>query len=432
MQMTPSGLPNQPQEHLVRIDKEGNSRRRVWASQWFFVLYLIAASLFCTEVALRVEGWVQRRAHQDKHQGWETIWEYSPELHHRLLPNGIIRHQSFEYDYVWANNSLGMRDRERSRPKDPNRFRILFLGDSFVQGHSAPLDDTITSILELTLNSPKREKTIEVWNAGVFAYSPMLESLYLRQLIGNVAPDLVLDGFTLENDVSDDYFYTHVAHYSASGAFSHFDDHLWPWSKIVEALDNQEAPRTVDKTSVIINGLSSFLTEHVLNHSRIFEVLKGWRAHLQRDRDYLSRREREFALNRERRADISYNPALINFPVLTREQRLEYWKTSEKFLSNMVAMCRSRGIPFVLVVIPPYQRLSGETSFGEPYQILDEFGRKSSAPVIQLLPDFLMRKPDDLYFKYDRHWTQEGNRLAAAVVDRELRSLQLLPVEVKP
>jgi hypothetical protein len=409
-------------------------RKSVLGSRLFFIFYLIVTSLLCTEGALRVVGWVQGKALRGRSQGWESIWAFSPELHHRLAANGMIRHRGYEYDYIWTNNSLGMRDRERTLVKDSNTFRALFLGDSMVQGQGVPLDDTIAATLESRLNRQKREKRIEVWNCGVFGYGPMLEDFYLHKLIDSASPDIVLVAFTLENDVGDDYFYTHAAHYGPSGEFSYFDDHTWPWTKINEALDSQAQTDTILKPTEI-GGLShahlawDSLKRNVLSHSRIFQTLRDWKAHSEYDRNYRTRREREFALVRERQADIEYDSGLVNYPVLTLEQRLEYWKTSVKYLRDMAALSRSHGIPFVLVVIPPYQRLSGETIFDEPYQVLDEFGSQAGISVIQLLPDFLKVRLNELYFRYDRHWTRGGNRLAATVVDRELRRLNCLPKE---
>jgi hypothetical protein len=104
-----------------------------------------------------------------------------------------------------------MRDHERSPNKEPRSFRILFLGDSFVQGWGVTLDQTMAALLEDSLNKPEREKTVEVLNAGVFGYSPFLEYLYLKELMPSIEPDLVIVGFYIGNDVGDDYFYTHQA-----------------------------------------------------------------------------------------------------------------------------------------------------------------------------------------------------------------------------
>ena len=88
--------------------------------------------------------------------------------------------------------------------------------------------------------------------------------------------------------------------------------------------------------------------------------------------------------------------------------------------------------PFVVVVIPPYQRLSGELTFDEPYEILDEFGRRAGIPIVQLLPHFQRLPVDETYYHYDRHWTPKGSQLAAEVLGRDLRRLNLLPPEAAP
>ena len=79
----------------------------------------------------------------------------------------------------------------------------------------------------------------------------------------------------------------------------------------------------------------------------------------------------------------------------------------------------------VLVVIPVLDAKVNQ--FKEPYKVLDEIGRNLPIPVIQLLPESQKWPPERLEYKIDRHWNPEGNRLAATILDRELRKLNLLP-----
>jgi len=157
-----------------------------------------------------------------------SVYEFCASRHHRLLPNGRFRHTSYEYDYIWANNSLGMRDRERPRQKPQEAFRILILGDSMIQARGVTLEDAMVTRLEGLLNHSTRTKAVEVLNGGVFGYSPMLEYLYLREIIDPLQPDLVVVGFFLQNDVGEDYFYTQTAHSSTDGEVLSFDDREWP------------------------------------------------------------------------------------------------------------------------------------------------------------------------------------------------------------
>ena len=122
------------------------------------------ACLAVAEIAARVGELARARGAAP--DPWSAVYEFCPSRHHCLKPNGHYRHTGYEFDYEWNNNSLGMRDREHRMRKDPGLLRMLFLGDSFVQGHGVRLEDTVVARLEARMGS------VEIFNAGVFGYSP--------------------------------------------------------------------------------------------------------------------------------------------------------------------------------------------------------------------------------------------------------------------
>jgi hypothetical protein len=388
----------------------------------------LGASLLIAELTLRARDWC-KTAPPTESQDHDSIFEFSPTRHHRLVPNAKIRHKELEYDYIWANNSLGMRDRERPLKKDPNSFRILFLGDSMVQGYGVAREQSMVARLEASLNEPKREKTVEVLNGGVFGYSPFLEHLYLREVGPIVEPDMVIVGFFLGNDVGDDWFYARQAQVKESGEIF-FTDRRWPWSDL-SALLGSTASGTVGKTPVNTSSLVSKKytakvsrnLKSLLVKSRLVRLIKEVRETQRERSEYAKRREREDTLTQRYRNDIRINLGLINYPVLDRERRLAYWQLSEGCLRDVSRLCKERGMVLVLVVIPG----GGPSDFTEPYKILDQFGQDVSVPVIHLLPGFLNNPYKNTSYSLDGHWNPEGNRLAATVIDRELRRLNLLP-----
>ena len=109
----------------------------------------LGVSLLFAEMILRALNWYCPVQHES-----EEPYQFSIKRHHELTPNARYRHKELEYDYIWENNSLGMRDRQRSPRKDPQSFRIFFLGDSMVQGYGVPLEQTMASLLEASLNKP--------------------------------------------------------------------------------------------------------------------------------------------------------------------------------------------------------------------------------------------------------------------------------------
>ena len=404
------------------------SQKRLWLLNSIILIVSLGISLLFAELALRARDWYYS-AHAGSQQDWPS--EFSATRHHRLVPNARYRHKEPEYDYIWENNSLGMRDRERSPSKDPQSFRIFFLGDSMIQGYGVSLEQTMVSLLEASLNKPEREKTVEVLNGGVFGYSPFLEYLYLKEVMPLIDPDLVIVGFSLVNDVGDDYFYTQQARVSKVDGSVFFEDQRWPWSYLYELLDAPTSAvvrntRVEESKEVEINRYMSVLWNYVkpwLLKSRLVLTLKKARNPIRMQREYKERKEREANLVRDRRDDIRINLGLVNHPVLDREQRLEYWKLSRGYLADIYRLCNLRGIPMVLVVTP-----GAEYQFEEPYEVLNEIGRELSIPVIQLRPEFQKWPSEKLiYYEIDGHWNPQGNRLVATILDRELRKLNILP-----
>ncbi len=400
----------------------GARRARAWVFRLFAVGGSVLMALLMVEGFLRVRELIRRESPTASSFD-NAIYDFDPARHHHLVPNGRYRHTSYEFDYVWTNNGFGMRDRPHDPHKAPGTFRILFLGDSFVQGHGVSLRDTMVRHLESNLNKPGRPN-IEILNAGVFGYSPMLESVYLRDLITPFQPDLVIVGLFLGNDIGEDYFYTQKAHFFPDGESFWFDDHRWPWSAIVAALDGEAAgPNTERGVGAAASAGPWLAIKDTLRQSRALALLKS-----RLDaRSYPQQREREFALVRDRRGDIRYDLGLVNYPVGRKEDRLAYWATSLRYLEKIATLCRDHGARMALLVIPPVERLNGETTFDEPYEIIGDFAQHLSIPVINLLPDFLAADPNALYYRFDRHWTPEGQQKAAEVVERELHRSHLLP-----
>jgi lysophospholipase L1-like esterase len=130
-----------------------------------------------------------------------------PVLPHRPRPGSVIegRSRSGEFDFHYAHNALGYRDREHSFEKPPGTFRILGLGDSFTYGAGAAADATFLARLERALNErPGGHPRVEVVNAGIPSFFPEAERLLLEHEGLRFAPDLVVVGF-VPNDVIDTY-----------------------------------------------------------------------------------------------------------------------------------------------------------------------------------------------------------------------------------
>jgi lysophospholipase L1-like esterase len=133
--------------------------------------------------------------------------EYDPLLGWRKRAGGRAIYRRREYTVEVAINSHGLRDRERAYATPPGTFRVLALGDSFVEAYSVPLEDAVTQVLERSLRA--RGCAAEVINGGTNGYSTDQEYLFYQSEGVRYRPRVVLLFFHY-NDVvyneRQDYF----------------------------------------------------------------------------------------------------------------------------------------------------------------------------------------------------------------------------------
>src|SRR5262249_39056059 len=95
-----------------------------------------------------------------------------------------------EYTVELAVNSKGLRDVDRGYDAPPGTLRLLALGDSFVEGYTVPLAQTVTQVLERRLDGEGCRA--EVINGGTSGYSTDQELLFYRGEGVRYSPRIVL------------------------------------------------------------------------------------------------------------------------------------------------------------------------------------------------------------------------------------------------
>jgi hypothetical protein len=129
-------------------------------------------------------------------------------VHHALRPG---------YSSPNVNiNSMGLRSPEVVVPKPAGTFRILLLGDSFTFGLQVLDDQVFARLLEKRLRGNSGPRSIEVVNAGVLSYCPLLEYLQYKHHLHILEPDLVVLNFDM-SDVQDHMIYSRDTVFSSSG-----------------------------------------------------------------------------------------------------------------------------------------------------------------------------------------------------------------------
>jgi len=290
-------------------------------------------------------------------------------------------------------NSLGLRSPEVAIPKPAGTFRILLLGDSFTYGFLAREDEVFARRLEERLRHDGRFKSVEVVNAGVLSYCPLLEYLQYRNELHILEPDLVILNFDM-SDVQDHLEYSRDARWSASGV-----------PLFVTEPSLRKSPSAMPE-------LLSFqwLARKVASaRRRIESAAEG--VPFTRDQD-------------------RYLWALDNGPDMDREAR-----STMAPIADLSVLLQHHGIPLVLATYPqPWQVAADATPFepirerfsigmnkvhlnDRPFQKLERFSVEHRIPFLNATKAFREdSNPAGLFLGNDFHFSPRGNERYAEIL----------------
>jgi GDSL-like lipase/acylhydrolase family protein len=161
---------------------------------------LVIASVGITVAGLEAAARVARRFRAAGYEANEVAryTEYDPLLGWHKRPHSSVTYHRREYSVEVAINHLGLRDRERDYAAPAGVCRILALGDSFVEGYTVPLAQTVGQVLEASLRRGGRR--VDVLNAGTSGYSTDQEYLFYVAEGVRFSPHIILL-FFYYNDV---------------------------------------------------------------------------------------------------------------------------------------------------------------------------------------------------------------------------------------
>lgn len=123
--------------------------------------------------------------------GQEEFLKYDPVMGCSPMPGRKVTYRSEGFSRS-SFNSLGMRDREVSKAKDPGTVRVAMLGDSLTESLQVNREQSFPYLLEQRLNSGADKKKYEVLNFGVGSYYLPQKYLRLKHLALDFKPDLVI------------------------------------------------------------------------------------------------------------------------------------------------------------------------------------------------------------------------------------------------
>jgi hypothetical protein len=325
--------------------------------------------------------------------------------------DGTLRHRpSFRYRYTrqeFSNlvrfNSLGLRGREVPSRKTPGRPRILFLGDSFVEGKQVGDDQVLTAVLEGLAG--EAGMPVEVINAGVAGYGTAEEILLWDEVGRSQEPDLVLLGFypnDVRNNSDRDLFDLEVG-------------------RAVQVADPK-----VPKVRWIYD-----LRKFLASRSHLYMLFVQGERTL-RNQDRAQRLETESAaLEAGRPLEAEDIFARFPSPRIARG-----WSLTLALLDELRRRVESSGARFMVVVFPT--RFQVDDALWEaharrreivpsridrriPQRQLRQWADRSGVALLDLLEPFRERnRSNTFYHRVDAHWNPAGHRLAAMLIVDEL------------
>jgi hypothetical protein len=346
--------------------------------------------------------------------------EYDPLLGWRKKPGARVTYRRREYTVEVAVNSLGLRDPERGYQAPAGTQRVLALGDSFLEGYTVPLADTVTQVLERQLRAPGC--AVDVINGGTQAYSTDQELLFYRSEGVKYAPRVVLL-FIYYNDVlyndRQEYFQGPKPIFEMGGGALRL--HRFP----VRRPRPEETPAEPPAEERSAGG------------SAALEWL--------RDRLWYGAPRAYNALAR-----VGLWPPMPRVPIRLELRVYERrpvadiedaWAKTALILKALNEEVRGRGASLLLVGIPARFEVDDrswrltQTLYGIDERTWDrgrmmarlgQIAGQEHVPFLDLTAA-LRAAPEPAYFTYDGHWTRAGHAAAAGAVRDALRTQHWLP-----
>jgi hypothetical protein len=300
-------------------------------------------------------------------------------------------------------NSLGMRDKERSLEKTAGSFRLLVLGDSFMEATQVSLEQSFPALLEREIAGNR--SAVEVVNLAVSGWGTDDQVTYLERYGLRMAPDGVLIMMTLHNDVIENA--SLEFHTMEAAGLRPRPIQLMPWPRYA-----------IQKLKAYLSGASHLYRLAYLVSVR--KQIESGAVQLRRHVTALLRRDTSPELEKD-------------------------WALTLALLDKAKSLAESHGAWLAIGMIPLRVQIDDE-AFRDivaasglteeqmdrraPQRRIASWAHSRGITLIDLLPTFSARASQSdevLYLPQDGHWSAAGHAIAADQAARVLTSAGLGP-----
>lgn len=355
-----------------------------------------------------------------------------PILGNLLVPDSTCVFKTKEWDITYKINQQGFRDNYHDNDNGENNYRIMFLGDSFVEGYGVPVENTFSKIIESYTTKIDGRK-VETISAGVAGWSPLTQYVFLKTQGLAYKPDVVFLVFNV-TDFSDEYRYRDrlveeeiLSDELAFGVGKSFKEStlspVFKQSPIFAETVND--PSTLPFVPVQVKY---FLNQNSYLYRFISKTIKTKIGKVKPvdtldAKDYGDVNADIFAVSRPR-SEVEYEEIL---------------DISKKSLERISLYLNKNDIPFVLVLLPHGHMVSqdewstGRARWGlkknvypdKPLLDLEIWATEQGIETLNLTPLLKLSPVKNIYFDYDGHLTKEGNIVVSQAIISYLQALKL-------
>ncbi len=410
-----------PRDEPGKPDEPGRGPARRapgWSARLALAAGAILLALVAAEAGLRLFAHLPTTHHR-------LFCEYDELLGWRKVPGASGWHVTSEYRVLEEFNSRGLRGPEYAYATPEDVYRVLVLGDSFVEGYSVAYEDLFTERLRRMLEE-STGRPVEIINAGTGGYSTDQELLFFNSEGVKYAPDLTVVTF-YENDPL----------YNAETRFFRGNKPMFVLEPDGELRLTNVPPapprrswrrRAVDWTldHVRVARLASLaIRESRLLHEVAVRlgITSPWHPF-----------DRDTGVPFEHTIYIDPPPEGVEHA----------WRVTEALLLELKAQVEGAGGSLLILYAPSIKIVDGDLCdvltgrydfegrgcddravarrLGE---IAARHGLDLLEPTERLRSEAARLAPEgrDLYFPEDGHWTEEANRLVAELLERRIRPL---------
>ncbi|MEZ4635895.1 MAG: SGNH/GDSL hydrolase family protein [Caldilineaceae bacterium] len=414
------------------------------------ILFYVVLVVGVLEIGVRIA----RAAAPPSHSGWfwrvpdaVTGWSLQPNAQGRYFA------PMYEYDVDVRINSLGLRADEAigyAKPEDV--FRVMVLGDSFIEALQVKLEESLPQRLG-QLYTAQTGRPVEVLNAGVSGWGTDQQLLWLQNEGVKYSPDLIILAVYPRNDFMNNSEALEGANQGAiQKPFFEMDSdglrlNYYPFDPAnVPAIAQAEATQASETTEPgSLTALGAWLHDHSALYRyadpRIRIVAPRVAASLARTGLITPGQETKIAAQAADAVPVAYG--------VYQRTPDETWQAAEAVTASLFAAVQRTATEMganaaaLLIAAPEqvydeeWQKLLNQypamqrwdTDSAAPQQRAATALTAAGLPVLDLLPLFReqAKGATPLHYLNDGHWTPQGHDLAGQATFNFLADAALLP-----